>query len=242
MVRVSWIIPLLFLAADVSSQQNFASISFGTSIPLAEYSELGDLSANGYASPGGTIKFDAGYFPVSYFGIGGAFSFGSNYAVRDSMLNDMIRYMEENATSSLDIPGNADIRYGSGFWNYISLFLGPHFSVRPTQRIYLYVRALAGVTVIRPPDQELNISFDQTEITSRMSDNRLALGLTAGTGIRFRLNPAIALKLGVDYFQGRSRFDYDFDLSTDPEEKIPSLESDFQIRTLELTAGLAYSF
>jgi opacity protein-like surface antigen len=233
---------LILLAANAFSQQNFASISFGTSIPLAQYSDVGDLSTNGYASPGGTIKFDAGYFPVSYFGIGGSFSFGSNYAMRDSMLSDMIRYMEKNASAPLDIPGNADIRYGSGFWNYISLFLGPHFSVRPSQRIYLYVRALAGLSVIRPPDQELNISFDQTEITSRMSDNRLALGLTAGTGMRFRLNPAIALKLGVDYFRGRSRFDYDFDLSMDPEEEIPSLESEFLIRTLELTAGLAYSF
>jgi len=241
MGRHLWIL-LLFITAGAAAQQNFASISFGTCIPLAEYAGVGDLSSSGYASPGGAIKFDAGYFPVSYFGIGGSFSFGSNYAIRDSMLNDMILYMEKHATSFLDIPEDAEVIYGSGFWNYISLFLGPHFSLRPAQRLYFDIRALAGLSVVRPPDQELSIAFDGTEAFSRVSDNRVALGFTAGGGMRIKLNSTIAIKLGVDYFQSRSRFDFNFDLFRGMAEEIPSLETDLLVRTLELTAGLAYSF
>ena len=55
------------------AQQNFASISFGASISLKDYAATGDLSSNGYARTGGTIKFDGAYFPVSYLGIGASF-------------------------------------------------------------------------------------------------------------------------------------------------------------------------
>jgi hypothetical protein len=235
-------IVLLFISAGTYAQQNFASISFGTSIPLGAYANMTSLSSSGYAAPGGAIKFDAGYFPVSYFGIGGSFSFGSNYAMRDSMLNDMILHVEEHASLSLDIPEDADILYGSGFWNYISLFLGPHFSLRPARWLYLDMRILAGPSIIRQPDQEMSISFDGTRVFSHMSDNSIALGLTAGWGMRFRLNPSLALRLGVDYFQGRSRFDFNFDLFRGMDEEIPAVESDLMVRTLELSAGLAYSF
>ena len=85
---------LLALASlPVKAQQNFASISFGATLPQGDYALTGDLSSNGYASRGGAIKFDAAYFPVSYFGIGASFSFGSNYAKRDSLINDLVSYM-----------------------------------------------------------------------------------------------------------------------------------------------------
>ena len=241
MGKYGWIL-FLFVTAGTYAQQNFASISFGTSIPLEEYATVGDLSSNGYASTGGAIRFDAGYFHVSYLGIGGSFSFGSNYAFRDSMLSDMIRHVEEYAPSPLVIPEDADILYGSGFWNYISLFLGPHFSIRPARRIYFDFRALAGLSILRPPDQDLSVTFDGTEVYSRVDDNKVALGLTAGAGMRFKLNSALALKLGVDYFQSRSRFDFKFDLYRGTEEEIPDVESDLPVRALELSAGLAYSF
>ncbi len=241
MGRHLWI-PLLLITAAACAQQNFASLSFGTSLPLAAYADEGDLSATGYAYPGAAIKFDAGYFPVSYLGIGGSFSFGSNLANRDSMLGDMIRHVESHASEPLAIPEEEAIMYGSDFWNYISLFTGPQFSLRPARRIYLDLRALVGVTVQRPPDQDLQVSFDGTQLLARVSNNSVAVGFTAGGGMRFTLNPAIALRLGVDYFQSRSRFGYSFDLLRGTEEEIPGIESDLVIRTLELSAGLAYSF
>ena len=116
--RVKFICFLIGISTlPVVAQQNFASISFGAAIPLGDYSAIGDLATSGYARTGGAIRFDAGYFPVSYFGIGGSFSFGSNYAVRDSMFKDMFSYIEKNASSLMDIPDDADIRYGSGFWS-----------------------------------------------------------------------------------------------------------------------------
>ncbi|HER10145.1 MAG TPA: hypothetical protein ENO20_14670 [Bacteroides sp.] len=241
MRSILWILPF-FITSGIYAQQNFASISFGTSIPLGAYAKTGDLSSNGYASPGGAIKFDAGYFPVSYLGIGGSFAFGSNYALRDSMLSDMFRYLETHAQSPLVIPQDAEVLYGTGFWNYISLFMGPHFSLRPSRRLYLDLRAMAGVSILRPPGQDLRVSFDETEIFSRVSTNSIAFGFTAGGGMRFKLNDALAIKLGVDYFRSRSRFDFNFDLSRGMLEEIPDLASDLLIETLELSAGLAYSF
>jgi opacity protein-like surface antigen len=223
-------------------QQNFASISFGASLPQGDYAATGNLATSGYARAGGAIKFDAAYFPVSYFGIGGSFSFGSNYASRDSLLKDMTAHVEENASSIIDIPNDAEILYGTGFWNNINLFLGPHFSVRATQKLYFDFRALAGLSFLRPPDQELSILFDDTEIYSRISNTKLALGINAGAGLRYRLNSNIALKLGADYNQARSKFNYAFNLFQGVATNIPQVESNFFVRTIELSAGLAYSF
>lgn len=224
------------------AQQNFASISFGAVLPLGDYATTDDLATSGYAKTGGAIKFDAAYFPVSYFGIGGSFSFGSNYAVRDSLLADLTSYIADNASSIIDIPDYAEIIYGSGFWNYINLFIGPHFSIRASQRLYFDFRGLAGFSILRMPDQELRINFDQTEIYSRASRNKLAFGFTAGGGLRYELNSNLALKLSADFFQSRAKFDYTFDLVQGVAEDVPPLSTNFLVRTLELTAGLAYSF
>ncbi len=230
------------VTSPILGQQNFASISFGATLPKGDYGLTGDLSSNGYARPGGAIKFDAGYFPKSYFGIGGSFSFGSNYAIRDSLLNDMTTHVEENASSIIDIPDDAEINYGSGFWNYINLLLGPHFSIRASQRLYFDFRGLAGISILRQPDQELSIIFTGTDIYSRTSKNKLAFGFIAGGGFRYKLNSNISLKFGADFFQSRASFNYGFDLFRGVAEDIPAVESRFFVRTIELTAGLAYSF
>jgi len=237
-----WILIGLLAAGSLqlAAQQNFASISFGATIPQGDYGATGDLSSNGYAKTGGAIKFDAGYFPVSYFGIGGSFSFGSNYAIRDSLVQDLISYIESQAPGGIDIPEDAEILYGAGFWNYINLFIGPHFSIRASQNLYFDFRALGGLSIIRPPDQELRISYDGNNIQSHTSYNTVAFGFTAGGGIRYKFNPNLALKLGADFVQTKSKNTYTFDLFQGIG--VSPLEAEFYIRTVELTAGLAYSF
>ena len=244
MRRTAYIFTLLLALASLPTfaQQNFASISFGASLPQGDYAALGDLSSNGYAKSGGAIKFDAGYFPTSYFGIGASFSFGSNYASRDSLLNDMVTYIEENASNIIHIPYDAEILYGSGFWNYINVFIGPHFSIRASQKIYLDFRGLAGVSFVRPPDQELRINFDNTNIYTRTSHNSASFGFLAGTGVRFTLNDNLALKFAADYYQSKSKNTYTFELFQGVAEDVPPLDAEFLIRTIELTIGLAYSF
>ncbi|MEN8155397.1 MAG: outer membrane beta-barrel protein [Bacteroidota bacterium] len=232
---------ILFTALPVYGQQNYASISFGVSKPLGDYGLTGDLASNGYARTGGAIKFDAAYFPGSYLGIGGSFSFGSNYAIRDSLLQDMFAYVLENA-SSIDIPPDANITYGTGFWNYINLFIGPHYTVRASQRLYFDIRILAGISVLRPPDRELLVTFDGTEIHSAASHNKLTFGFTAGGGLRYKLNEGLALKLGIDMVQAPSRFEYNFDLFDQVAGDIPAISSDFWLTALEISVGMAYAF
>jgi hypothetical protein len=244
MKKIHWIliIPLILMAFPTLGQQSFASISLGASVPLGQYTSTEGLSNSGYARTGGAIKFDAAYFPVSYIGIGGSFSFGSNFANRDSLLQDMITHIEESASSVIDIPEDAEILYGSGFWNYINLFVGPNFSLRPAQRLYIDVRALAGITVLRAPDQELRINFDGTEIYNRTSGNKLAFGFNAGAGFRFMLNSDLALRVSADYFQSHAKFEYKFDIFRGVAEDVPPLSADFQVRAIEINLGLAYSF
>jgi opacity protein-like surface antigen len=241
MKRFAWII-ILLLSLQAYGQQNFASISFGASFPLGDYGLTGDLASNGYAKTGGAIKFDAGFFPGSYLGIGGSFSFGSNYALRDSLLQDMIDYLLEN-TTIIDIPDDADIQYGSGFWNNLNLFVGPHFSIRALQRLYFDFRVLGGLSILRPPDQELAISFDQTEIFALVSNSKVSYGFAAGAGLRFTLNENLALRLGADFTQSKSKFDYTFDLFRDVTTSVvPPVHSEFWIQTIEIMLGLAYAF
>lgn len=228
-------------SAELLAQQNFASISFGATISLDDYAATGDLSTNGYARTGGAIKFDGAYFPVSYLGIGASFGFGSNYVLRDSLVNDMVAYIEDN-TGAIDIPDDAEILYGSGFWNYFNLFVGPHFSVRASQKLYFDFRALAGLSIIRPPDQELTITYDGNSIYNRTDYSSAAFGWTAGGGVRIMLNSNLALKLSGDFVQTKSKNTYTFGLYEGIIEDIPPLDAEFFIRTLEVTAGLAYSF
>ena len=244
MRKTAFIFSILIALASLPAfaQQNFASISFGATLPQGDYASTGDLSSNGYAKYGGAIKFDAGYFPTSYFGIGASFSFGSNYANRDSLINDLVTYIEENASSIIHIPDNAEILYGSGFWNYINLFIGPHFSIRASQKLYFDFRGLAGVSFIRPPDQELRINFDNTSIYTQTSHNSASFGFLAGAGIRYKLNSNLALKFASDYFQSKSKNTYTFELFQGVAEDVPPLDVEFLIRTVELTLGLAYSF
>ena len=233
---------ILFLAGSslqLSAQQNFVSISFGATLPQGEYAETGDLSSNGYARTGGAIKFDGAYFPVSYFGIGGSFSFGSNLALSDALGNDIKAYINEN-TSGINIPDSAEVIYGSGFWNYINLHLGPHFSIRASQNLYFDFRALGGLSIIRAPNQELTISYNGDYIYSYSSYNNVAFGWTAGGGVRYKFNSNLALKLSVDYVQTKAKNTYTFDIDQDLE--VPPLDAEFYIKALELTAGLAYSF
>ena len=240
MRKYVWI-AILFLGIPAYGQQNFASISFGASLPVGDYASTGDLASNGYARGGGAIKFDAGYFPSSYLGIGGSFSFGSNYSIRDSLRNDLRRHVIENASSIIDIPDDS-ITYGTGFWNYINLYIGPHFSVRASQRLYFDFRALGGLSIIRPPDQELVIRIDGSQIYSTASNNKMSYGFMGGVGIRFKLNDNLALKLEADYTMARSRFDYTFDFLSGLAEDIPAIESNFWVSAAEFSAGLAYSF
>jgi len=244
MRKTIYILILLMASASLQliAQQNFASISFGATIPQGDYAATGDLSSNGYANTGGAIKFDAGYFPTSYFGIGGSFSFGSNYADSDSLLSDMIAYIEENASGGIDIPEDAEALHGSGFWNYINLFLGPHFSIRTTQNLYFDIRGLAGLSIIRAPNQELTITYDGNYIYTNSSYNNVAFGWTAGGGIRYKFNENLALKLGVDYVQTKAKNTYTFELFSGVADDVPSLDAEFYIKAVEITAGLAYSF
>jgi opacity protein-like surface antigen len=241
MRRFVWVF-VLFLSASVYGQQNFASLSFGASIPQGGYGETGDLATSGYAKSGGTIKFDGAYFPTSYLGIGGSFSFGSNYAMSDSLMQDMIDYVEKNS-SIIDIPEDAEILYSNGFWNNISILIGPHFSVRASQRLYFDLRVLGGLSILRPPDQEINISWDGNEIHTVVNNSKVSFGFTAGGGLRYKLNENLALKLGVDFVQAKAKFDYTFELfegiTTEP---IPPLPAEFFVRTVDVLIGLAYAF
>lgn len=244
MRKISWILILIMAGSSLQliAQQNFASISFGASIPQGEYASTGNLANSGYANTGGAIKFDAGYFPVSYFGIGGSFSFGSNYANRDSLLQDVVAYIEENAAGGIEIPEDADVLYGSGFWNYINLHVGPHFSIRASQSIYFDIRGLFGLSIIRAPNQELTIVYNENEFYTRSSYNNAAFGFTTGGGVRIMLNSNLALKISADYIQTKAKNTYTFDLFEGVTDEVPPLDAEFKIQALEITAGLAYSF
>jgi opacity protein-like surface antigen len=244
MKKATWFVILILAGSflQLFAQQNYASISFGASIPQGDYASTGDLATSGYANTGGAIKFDAGYFPVSYFGIGGSFSFGSNYANRDSLIEDVINYIEENASGGINIPEDAEVLYGSGFWNYINLFVGPQFSIRASQKIYFDFRGLCGLSIIRAPNQELTITYDENVFYTFSSYNNVAFGFTAGGGLRIMLNSNLALKLSADYVQSKAKNTYTFDLFEGVTDEVPPLDAEFKIQAVEITAGLAYSF
>ena len=232
----------LVVSAAMYGQQNFASLSFGASLPLGDYTATESLASSGYAKTGGTIKFDAGFFPANYFGIAGSFTLRSNYAIRESLLEDMIHHIENSGSAPASIPEEANIILGTGFWSNVSLYIGPDFSIRASQRLYLDFRIVGGLTFVKPPEQELLIEYKGEHYHSFVSNNRVTLGWGGGVGIRYKINDALALRLAVDYSQARAKFEYNFDLFAGLIDDIPPVDAQFQVRTLEPSIGLAYSF
>ena len=76
------------------------------------------------------------------------------------------------------------------------------------------------MTVLRAPDQDLRINFDETSIYTNASGSKLGFGFTAGGGLRINLNSDLALKLSADYFQTKAKFVYTFDLFRDVADEV----------------------
>lgn len=208
---------------------------------MGDYAATGDLATDGYARTGGGIRFDGAFFPNSYFGIGATFSLGSNYALGDSLRPDIVEYIRDNSSGG-GLPPDAEIYFRSGFWNYANLFIGPHFSVRASQRLYFDFRILGGMSFIRLPQQELQVEYNDEYIYSRSDRNKLSLGFSGGAALRFQLSDDLALRVAADYMQTGLKTTYDFSLFTELVGELPPLDAAISMRCMEYSLGLAYSF
>ncbi|MEZ5069718.1 MAG: outer membrane beta-barrel protein [Bacteroidales bacterium] len=236
--------PILFLLLlavailPVRSQQNFSSFSFGGSLPLGDFRGMNELPIQGFARPGTSIKFDGGYFPGSYLGIGASFSFSSHTVDADSLFSQIVRYVKQNVDfSALE---GTEFDHETGFWNAISLFLGPLYSVRASQRLYLDFRVLAGPTVVRVPEQTLRFSTGGGQVYTRIQDEGIFFGTTGGAGFRYRINERVALKGGLDFFRVSSRSTARYEAFFEVLGAIPDLERKMTLQTLDFSLGLAY--
>lgn len=224
------------------SQDSFLSLSMGASFPSGDYAAKNDPFANGYAGTNFVLNFDASYVVLPYIGIGATFSFGSNFADEEALIETLFTRLGD-VYSQINLPAqeDADITIDIGKWNYVNLMVGPNFSI-PLNFLHIDLRALGGISFINPPERVVNIEWSpEDQFTSSQSCQVINFGYVLGAGIRFGMRGATGIRIAADYFHSKPTMEINSQhpLITEQEELI---EFDLPVTTLHLTIGLSFNF
>ena len=188
----------LLFGLSVNAQDSFLSISMGASIPFGDYATTDKLLQSGYAGTNFVLNFDGSYILFPFFGIGGTFSFGSNYTDGDALKEQVIDIFSD-LYPTFPIPPGSEVDVSLGPWRYVNLMVGPEVAF-PIAVIQLDIRALAGVSFVMPPDRDLSVSTPDGDYTSSQKSQLVNFGYVVGGGIRFGMRGATSIRVSADYF------------------------------------------
>jgi hypothetical protein len=220
------------------AQDSYLALNMGPSFPLDHFAAIDDYNTNGYAQPGFNLSFDGSYIPTWYFGIGGAFSFATNYPNQDSMLSGLLEelgVLNELPTLSDE---DVDALFTIGNWSYVNLLVGPTFSY-PAGKFQFNLKALIGLSVVLPPNQTLTITYDNNTISGYSDGQNLNFCYNLGADIIYKLTGNYSLKVGAEYFHTTT--EYAMEISSQ-ENALTTIDRKIDISSIHTTIGFAYLF
>jgi hypothetical protein len=238
MKRTVLVFAVVALSTYVFAQDSFLSISMGASIPLGDYSTTDKVLGSGYAGTNFVLNFDGSYILVPFFGIGGTFSFGSNYTESDKLKNQVIDIFRD-LYPTFPIPEDSEVDVSLGPWRYVNLMVGPQLSF-PIAIIQLDLRTLGGVSFVMPPDRDLSITTPDGDYTSSQKGQLMNFGYLVGGGIRFGMRGATSIRMSADYYHSKPSLEIKNVFLRDNDIEIQ--EYDMDLNTLHITLGLAFNF
>jgi len=239
MKRISAFILFLFFLFNGFGQGGFMSLSMGASVPVGDFAKSENLYKNGFAGTNFVLNFDGAYFFTTYLGIGGTFSFGSNYGGGETLQN---RIMEEIPLKFPELSIPFDTVFNIGQWNYVNLMAGPQISVL-LNNIGLEFKALAGLSFITSPEREVTLQLTDGEFTSSQENRQLNFGYILGSGFRFGVGRSTAIRLSVDYFYSKSSFEIKNSYqAAGTSIDLPNDKYDLAINSMHVALGIAYNF
>ena len=238
MKRIVLVLAILIFGMYGHTQDSFLSISMGASIPLNDYATTDKILVSGYAGTNFVLNFDASYILVPFFGIGGTFSFGSNYTEANALKNQVVDIFRE-LYPTFPIPEDSEVEVTLGPWRYVNLMVGPQLSF-PIAIMQLDLRALGGVSFVMPPDRDLSVTTPDGDYISSQTGQLVNFGYLIGGGIRFGMRGATSIRIAADYFHSKPSLEVKNEFLRD--NIIEKQKYDMDLNTLHVTVGLAFNF
>mgnify|MGYP003931644487 CR=1 FL=1 len=229
------------LSLYAHAQDNYLSLSMGASLPTGSYSNESGTNTTGYAGTSFTLSFDGNYYLTPIFGFGGIANYGMNSVNEDLLRDDWIAHLEE-VYPDVEVPPDANVEFTTTQWTYVNIMGGPTLGI-PLERFRLEFRGRIGISIIKPPERNIRITYPNNEITSFASGQSVAFGYQLGTGIVFKPNESSGIRLGADYFSSESKIDVENRVDDDlGEPEIVTETISLPVSSIHLTLGLAYFF
>jgi hypothetical protein len=217
-------------------QRSYLGLSFGGSLPNDEFAKTSLQEDGGYALPGFVIEFAGAYIFDYYFGIAGTATFSSNPI-------DAVKFGEdlEAAIPPIDPPPAEDpvINIKVANWTYSNVMVGPTATL-PLWRFNFDLRAVAGLSFLLSPPQEVYIQVDDKEFFQGRSNSTVNFAYMLGGGLRFNVNDFYGIRLSADYFRSKPTFKVSEGSLIDAATGKSTYEMD--IGTINLNIGIAYRF
>ncbi|MCK4345390.1 MAG: hypothetical protein KAX05_08895 [Bacteroidales bacterium] len=241
MKRITVFIVFCFFVFTGFGQNGFMSLSMGASVPVGDFAKSGDLYTNGFAGTNFVLNFDGAYFFTTYLGIGGTFSFGSNYGGGENLQNQITKEIPSKFPELL-IPFEPVYNFNIGQWNYVNLMAGPQILV-PLYNIGLDFKALGGLSFITSPEREVTLQLTDGEFTSSQENRQLNFGYILGSGLRFGLGRSYSIRLSMDYFYSKTSLEIINAYQTDSTPvDLPNDKYDLAITSVHAALGITYNF
>jgi hypothetical protein len=225
---------ICLLTSGLYAQRNYLGLSFGAALPGEEYAKKSLEEDGGYALPGFVIEFAGAYIFDYYFGIAATATFGNNSIDRDAFGQDVL-----DALPPAQLPGESVVDFRVGRWTFANIMAGPTFTI-PAWKLNFDLRAVAGLSFLLSPPQEIYINIDNDEYFERRSNNTVNFAYMLGGGIRFNVNEYYAIRLSADYFRSKPT------LTVDESSVIGTITGkksyEMNVGTINLNIGIAYRF
>jgi len=215
------------------SQRNYLGLSFGSSLPNAEFAKKSLEEDGGYALNGFVLEFSGAYVLDYYVGVAGSFTFSSNPPDRQAYGEDL-----KNALPG-PLPPDVTLDLKVGNWLYSNLMAGPLITI-PVWKLNFDFRGIAGICFMMSAPQELYIRAGSEEYFESRSGQTVNFAYMLGTGVRFNVNSSYAIRLSADYFHCRPT------VTVDENGIVGSITGktsyDMDVGTVNLNIGIAYRF
>lgn len=224
---------VLLLPLRLFSQNNFMAISFGGNFPLQDFSEYSDLTHHGFATNGFNGDYSGGFFNGKNLGIGGNICYASNSIDDNTVYELLLAEFPED----FDLENNPS--YFSGFWKYVSLLVGPEYTI-PRERANLDFYTLAGINFVLPPEMSIYAETPDDYYSRSLEVRAVNLGFEAGCALRYHINEHTSIRIHASWFMSTCKGDIIKKRGLENERTSEKTGYSCLISTLNAGIGVAY--
>lgn len=223
---------LLFVVGFAHAQENFMSLSFGRGIPMSDFANTASLANNGFATQGYMADYSGAYYPFDYWGLAGTIKFNQNALDQDATRAALIDLIPETP------PGNYDITLDIGYWNIVSIGVGPQFTL-PISKLSIDAYFFPGLHIVAPPKMQLTIHDGEDSKVYRGETQNLRFGFETGLALRYELGSNYGIRLSASYLQTSSKGELISNLAGQIDDN-KELDFTTKIQIINFGIGLVY--